>query len=428
MSDLRSKIYTSKILLLKQTEINNKNNTFASLGDDFNLSEKSLIGLHKDNLIKISNCFLLKKYTDEYKKCRQNFETSQYRKFIASGSGPDPKTRKGWDSYLTDKYCGLKKETYEKLMLDGKVKVDILDLEYAINNTPSPLDFISFNLEIYAQKLEGFLTEKIDLFIKDELDLTEKISGAFSEYFNDSELPANTDKATRVLSYQKQKEDFSVAIVNQTNKGYPFNNLKIDYAQVWQRNVISQTNFLETALGMEREGLVEIRDIFEQMPKRPLVVSSDIYWRHPTIIQMKVLPTFNQYYEGVYKKYNPAKITEIREKGNTATDKTKDQGGLNPEISVGKLVAYNDGTIRYGKDVLKMRNQLKDLCRLFMERPNMLITIDDIKDNIIHANKRGLISHSTIAKYISELRKLLKVHFQKDTLLSQNGEGWTFSP
>jgi len=101
---------------------------------------------------------------------------------------------------------------------------------------------------------------------------------------------------------------------------------------------------------------------------------------------------------------------------------------LKPQITAGKLAAYSDGTIRYGKNILEMRNQLKDLCRLFMRHPNRLLTIDDIKDEIVKADRRTLTSFATIAKYVSELHNLLKIHFGKDVIFNQKGEGWYFKP
>jgi len=101
---------------------------------------------------------------------------------------------------------------------------------------------------------------------------------------------------------------------------------------------------------------------------------------------------------------------------------------LKPETTIGELVAYNDGSIRFSKEEIKMRNQVKDLCRLFMEKPNQLITFDDIKDHIIHSNRRGIISFSTISKYVSELHNLLKVYYKKDVIFNQKEEGWCFKP
>lgn len=115
------------------------------------------------------------------------------------------------------------------------------------------------------------------------------------------------------------------------------------------------------------------------------------------------------------------KSKEIKNSENTNEN-------LKPEIIVGKLVAYSDGTIRYEKDIIKLRNQLKDLCRQFMKKPDRLITIDDIKDNIIAANKRNTMAYSTIAKYVSELHNSLKIYFDKDIIFNQKEEGWYFKP
>jgi len=101
---------------------------------------------------------------------------------------------------------------------------------------------------------------------------------------------------------------------------------------------------------------------------------------------------------------------------------------LKPEILTGNLGAYSDGTIRYKKEIIKMRNQLKDLCRLFMNHPDRLLTIDDIRDTIIKADKRILTPFTTIAKYVSELHNSLKIHFKKDVIFNQKEEGWYFKP
>ena len=99
---------------------------------------------------------------------------------------------------------------------------------------------------------------------------------------------------------------------------------------------------------------------------------------------------------------------------------------LKPDITVGELSSYSDGTIRYKDNILPIRNQLKDLCRLFMRNPKRLLTPEDIKENIISADKRKITSNSTISKYVSELRNSLKVHFKKDIIFSQKEEGWHF--
>jgi len=294
MSSLHSKIYTAKKLVLKKEEIDNKRNTFATLSDNFNLSKESLIDLHKDGLIVINDCVLSNIYIVNYHQKRKEFETQQWRGLVASGSGNNPKKIKGWDSYLTDKYCGLEETIYQELIQNGKIDVNILDFENTIDNEPSPIDCISFNLEVYLhlEKLEEFLNKNTDSFRRDELDLSD-------------------DKTRRFLGYQTQKEHFAIGIIKETNKGYSPNNLKIDYTQIWQKDSILQTNFLETVLGMERDGIVKIRDIIEQIPKKLAVITSDTFWKYPTIIQIRLLPSFWMYYNVVYKKYNQTQSSQI---------------------------------------------------------------------------------------------------------------------
>jgi hypothetical protein len=98
------------------------------------------------------------------------------------------------------------------------------------------------------------------------------------------------------------------------------------------------------------------------------------------------------------------------------------------EKSVGKLGYRNDGLIIFGDSPIEMEAQLKDLCRLFIDRPNVLITSDDIKDTIITANRREHTSNNTISKYISKLRGALRPYYKEDVLRVQKKEGWKFVP
>ena len=97
---------------------------------------------------------------------------------------------------------------------------------------------------------------------------------------------------------------------------------------------------------------------------------------------------------------------------------------LRPEMTVGDLASYSDGTIRHKDKVLGLRSQLKDLCRLFMAHPKRLLTIDDIKAEIVPAEKRGSVSFATISKYVSELHSSLKIHFRKRVIFNEKKEGW----
>lgn len=128
-------------------------------------------------------------------------------------------------------------------------------------------------------------------------------------------------------------------------------------------------------------------------------------------------------------------LSQTREKdGLSATSHSQKKSVLTPkpakplivEITAGDLQAYNDGSIRYKETLLEMRGQLKELCRLFMVRQGRLVTIDDIREEIISADKRKTTSNATISKYVSELHVSLKLHFKKDVFINQKEEGWFF--
>lgn len=99
-----------------------------------------------------------------------------------------------------------------------------------------------------------------------------------------------------------------------------------------------------------------------------------------------------------------------------------------PEVSVGSLALFNDGTIRYRNEILPLRKQLKDLCRLFLESPNRLITYDTIRDEIVRADRRSTTSYTSISKYVSELHNVLKSRFGKKVFTNLESEGWYFKP
>ncbi len=99
-----------------------------------------------------------------------------------------------------------------------------------------------------------------------------------------------------------------------------------------------------------------------------------------------------------------------------------------PEIELGKLVAYTDGTIYYDGENLDLRAQLKDLCRLFMQNVGRLVLVDDIKDVLINADKREDTANTTLSKYVSELHTILTKKYKKVVIFNQKKEGWVFSP
>jgi len=142
--------------------------------------------------------------------------------------------------------------------------------------------------------------------------------------------------------------------------------------------------------------------------------------------QLKMLTKYLRVDYEDFLKIAIQEISAIKSRGYSKEKNPIFTENLKPELSIDKLDAYSDGTIRYNNEILWMRNQMKDLCRLFMEHPNRTLTIDDIKETIICSNKRATTSKGTISKYVSELRRILNPHFGKEVFINQKDEGWRF--
>ena len=93
------------------------------------------------------------------------------------------------------------------------------------------------------------------------------------------------------------------------------------------------------------------------------------------------------------------------------------------EITHSNLSSCSDGTIRYKGTIIKLRPQIKDLCRLFLENYERLVTQSDIKDKIIKSSKRNKIDYNTLSKYISELRTSLMTYIGKNVIHLEKEEG-----
>jgi hypothetical protein len=99
-----------------------------------------------------------------------------------------------------------------------------------------------------------------------------------------------------------------------------------------------------------------------------------------------------------------------------------------PDIVTGKLILYSDGTTRYDGELVEMRTQMRELCRLFMQNVDSLVGIDTIKDELVSADKRSSTPTNTISKYVSELRTILQHFYGKNVIFNQDKDGWIFSP
>lgn len=404
---LHYKIEAAKNLLLKESQINNKTHTLTSLGENFNLTVANLIALAKDGLVKLNDYFLRQGYINEYKKQEREFGAKLHRLEIASLGG-------GGSPYRTnpflDKYCRLGKGLYEKLENALQIELDAWSFE-ALAKQDISRKFMSFNIGFSVKKIEGFLNEKIDNFIKDELDLS-------------------TDKTHRFLSYQRQKDDFVIAIVGELVKGQPRNNLKIDYTQIWKKDTILQTNFIETALGMEKEGLIEIKDIiYKKDPNSSVVMTSDSFWRHPTMIQLKALQKFDEYCGLIRGKFTPL----IQERFISKKEASKKQPKeakldiLSIRLKSGLLTLNKDaGFVKlndFETSINPSSQEFKVLLKLMSDKNRQATYADLLGETASKANKRNL---AFVIRNIKNILGILPSKTAKNKDIIRNIKGYGY--
>ena len=360
-----------------------------------------------------------------------------------------------WDLFVPDIISFGANTTPEDILIetDPRFHQEIAfnwNLIRDLDNNPHKVEADDgFDIEILDEKrLKKDIDAEISEFIANKVN-AEKIE-AVKDFYPDTkhlETPSYLRGISRnYYAYKKQKEILLSHIANLYNQ---FENeiLVIKFNEIEDPNI----NVLRTLLALETEGFFTIQELSND--KQEWTDKDNVFIKaklaKSKILALKKLTTNGK--QKIKDKTDekplnneqvkspiPIAIVEIPElkirKENQIKQRpsrknnlllTKD---LKADITIGKLSAYNDGTIRYGKNILEMRNQLKDLCRLFMRNPNRLFTIDDIKDEIIKADRRTLTSFATIAKYVSELHNLLKIHFGKDVIFNQKKEGWYFKP
>lgn len=400
---LHDKIDTAKNLLLKENGINGKTHTVASFTESFNVSIPELLALAKDNLIELHNYFLQQGYINEYKRRRAELLAKLHKLQVASlGSGSNYRNTPETEKAFSDQYCGLGKGYYDKLVNGIEIRLDVFSFESLAQQNDAAKKFIRFDIKFSPEKIQEFLDEKIDSFMRDELNLSE-----IKDDYWGNQLRPTYHKTHRALGYQKQKEDFSIAIQKELGKGYPVNSLKIDYTQIWDKNTILHTSFIETAMGLEREGLIEIKDIFQQeSPHSKMIATSDDFWKYPTIIQMRVLPEFHRYYKTLYD-YKSQKADAIKKMVQNKQQQATSQNESNKEM-VGLVLgplSYKNNSIYYNDNILDLTPQAVKLCKLFMKNPDVYVSDNAIQETI---STGGFVSHQNMQKVISKLRTALR--------------------
>ena len=104
---------------------------------------------------------------------------------------------------------------------------------------------------------------------------------------------------------------------------------------------------------------------------------------------------------------------------NKKDDEELFSGPAVPEKTAGSLAIYSDGSIRVGGVPVRLRAQLRDLCARFLSSPETVLNADDLRDI---ASLRNL-DLKTVAKYVSELRKVLETETGRNVLVHK-GPGW----
>ena len=421
---LHDKIDSAKNLLLKESRINGKTHTVAFFTENFNVSMPELLALAKDNLIELHNYFLQQGYINEYKRRRAELLAKLHKIQIASfGSGSGYRNTPETEKAFSDQYCGLGKGYYDKLVNGMEIRLDVFSFEnLSQQQNDMAKKFIRFDIKFSPQKIQEFLDEKIDGFIKDELDLAEKVDSILE----DKIVNLSYDKTHRFFSYQKQKESFAIGMVNEFIKGYPKNNLKIDYTQIWKRDEILKVNFIETALAMEKEGLIEIKDIIYPKIGQQTVITSELFWKYPITIRLKTLsPEFDNYYGLIYRKHKPPKEDSASQK--TISSESKQEDLTRPQEDKGQIalgpLSYKNNGIYYNESILDLTPQAVKLCKLFMETPDEYVSDERIKEALI---KNDFISTESMQKIVSKLRTTLRKANRKIDIKRISNSGYKF--
>lgn len=270
-----------------------------------------------------------------------------------------------------------------------------------------------------------------DFDVENEVQLRGIIDIGISEFMNDKrygELGDLVDVASlssNELSYEQQrgivlkdmKENYqSEAFINMSDYPHP----KVD--------------IVRTLLSLEKEGVLRIKRFLWEYKKNPQNDSTDDD-------NIKDFEDKDEVYASVRLTQSVSKDIQhplqVEIVGNSALTVTKEirksipknkaanpyTGLLKQEGVAGQLAYYNDGTVRYKSDVLPMRAQLRDICILFIKNPRQLITSDDIYDTL-----EKPLSKTTIAKYVSELHKLLREKYGHEVITNDKNNGWMFNP
>lgn len=317
-----------------------------------------------------------KRYIAWYRAEKKKYETTQYSKHLASRSmGNTFKPYKPNPDYMSDPFCGLGETIYKKAETGQVLTADEFR-ELAGVAHHRTYDYLVLELKIDMPALQA----RMDAYLKN-FDAGSLVAPHGVQYFDPSLQKNNTLTAIKAMT---------------TNFGTK--NLQVTPARIaeyggWPLGNERHYRIFESIFSLEKDGELVISDL----RKSELVLS------------LNGTPPAGASASAQGAKASPPLVE------------------LKPEIEAGDLVAYSNGSIRYKDKMVELRPQMKDLCRLFMRNQGTVLTHDDIRNTIVDSTKRGATPYTTIAKYVSELHGVLKIHFGRDVITNQNKDGWVFS-
>ncbi|HUD03118.1 MAG TPA: helix-turn-helix domain-containing protein [Candidatus Paceibacterota bacterium] len=320
-----------------------------------------------------------KGYIAQYRQAKKSYETLQYKKSLASISMGKGTPYKPNPDYMSDPFCGLGETIYKKAEA-GQVLTTDEFRELAGVAHHRTYDYLVLELKIDIPALQA----QMDSYLKN-FDAGSLVAPHGVQYFDPTLQRNNTLTAIKAMTTNFGTKNLQVTPVRIAEYGG------------WPLGDERHYRIFESIFSLEKDGVLVISDL----RKSELVLS------------LNETPPAGASASAQGAKASPARKESVVE--------------LKPEIEVGSLVAYSDGSIRYKGKMVELRPQMKDLCRLFMRNQGTVLTHDDIRNAIVDSTKRGATPYTTIAKYVSELHGVLKVHFDRDVITNQNKDGWVFS-
>jgi len=263
-----------------------------------------------------------------------------------------------------------------------------------------PKDFLTYIRRIYLPKLDFY--RKLASYLESLIDIVTIYS----------KNQANPDKEKLNFIYLRTTREIEAILQNAPKLSF-----RMGYKQPFS-DLFSAPQELSHGLRTVEEVLVSLNAYYGKIHRQ-------IAFYHIEEAPFEVAGEVKEYLKELKKgKYTPKDKTSSKEL-KTAPLFTPRAEPINTE---GNLRAYTDGTIRYIGKNIEMRGQLKELCRLFLENPNRLVTLDDISEKILRADRRTTIPFKTISKYVSELHNIIRPYYGKEVLHNQRDEGWYFNP